>query len=401
MLKKLIVSSLITTISILADGNVITPKEPQSDVKAHIQKEVDFINKSYKEYGFSVKDRKIEKESQSYSLVASPIQIDKNSSVDSFGISGLSIKNDINYTADGYNSTTYLTSLPKDMNITKDEQILLNKLIKDRVIEVYTNYNIKTKKFITKLKDINQTLPEMNVKVSGINIDGLFDIDRPEKQIVNLSISNLDFRATAKEFKGEYLTIKNLFIKTDSILNKNTYDIIYKNGTELLDFNLDGDSLKIEKANLDIKIGNIDAKSYEEISNLVQENPNIGFENPKFQALIGTVISNGLFIEINDLSALNIIDNKKAVGGFKISLKVTLDSDPKMAKLISANPMMALSALNLDARVELSKENYSTILKTPQGAMLAMLPPKKAKKNFVYTVKYSKNKLTVNGMPLN
>lgn len=401
MLKKLIVSSLITTISILADGNVTTPKEPQSDVKAHIQKEVDFVNKSYKEYGFSVKDRKIEKESQSYSLVASPIQIDKNSSVDSFGISGLSIKNDINYTADGYNSTTYLTSLPKDMNITKDEQILLNKLIKDRVIEVYTNYNIKTKKFITKLKDINQTLPEMNVKVSGINIDGLFDIDRPEKQIVNLSITDLDFRATAKEFKGEYLTIKNLFIKTDSILNKNTYDIIYKNGTELLDFNLDGDSLKIEKANLDIKIGNIDAKSYEEISNLVQENPNIGFENPKFQALIGTVISNGLFIEINDLSALNIIDNKKAVGGFKISLKVTLDSDPKMAKLISANPMMALSALNLDARVELSKENYSTILKTPQGAMLAMLPPKKAKKNFVYTVKYSKNKLTVNGMPLN
>jgi len=256
-------------------------------------------------------------------------------------------------------------------------------------------------RFKTTLKDINETIPEAIIKISGISIDGLFDMYKPEKQIINLSIGDLNIKAKDKKFKGEYLNFKDAFIKTEAVLNKNSYDVVYKSGFKLLDFNLEGKFLHIEKANIDVKIGNIDAKAYEKISKLVQENPNIGLEDPKFQVLIGTVISNGAFLEIEDLSAVNIVDNKKAVGGFKINVKLTIDKDPKIAQSISVNPMMALSALNLDARIELSKANYNTILKTPRGAMLAMLPPKTEKDNFVYTIKYSKSKLLVNGMPLN
>ncbi len=400
MLRKLLLTSVITAFALAGKTAPVT-SEPYSDVKAHIEKEIVFMNKSYKEYGVSVKNRKVGLDNQSYSLVASPIVIDKNTSIDSLGLVGLKINNDMNYTTDGYNSTMYLTALPKDMNLTKDEQKLLTHLVKDKTIEVYTNYNIKTKEFKTTLKDINETTPEAIIKISGINIDGLFDIDKPEKQIINLSIGDLNIKAKGAKFKGEHLNLKNAFIKTESVLNKNSYDVVYKSGMELLDSNLEGKSLHVEKANIDVKIGNIDAKAYEEISKLAQENPNIGLEDPKLQALVATVVSNGVFLEIEDLSAVNIIDNKKAVGGFKINVKLTIDKDPKIAQLISVNPMMALSALNLDARIELSKANYKTILKTPRGAMLAMLPPKTEKDNFVYTIKYSKSKLIVNGMPLN
>ncbi len=400
MLKKLLLSSVITAFALAGETATVILK-PYSDVKAHIEKEILFMKKSYKEYGVSVENRKLGVDNQSYSLVASPIVIDKNTSIDSFGLAGLKINNDMNYTTDGYNSTIYLTALPKDMNITKDEQKLLTHLVKDKIIEVYTNYNIKTKKFKTTLKDINETIPEAIIKISGISIDGLFDMYKPEKQIINLSIGDLNIKAKDKKFKGEYLNFKDAFIKTEAVLNKNSYDVVYKSGFKLLDFNLEGKFLHIEKANIDVKIGNIDAKAYEKISKLVQENPNIGLEDPKFQVLIGTVISNGAFLEIEDLSAVNIVDNKKAVGGFKINVKLTIDKDPKIAQSISVNPMMALSALNLDARIELSKANYNTILKTPRGAMLAMLPPKTEKDNFVYTIKYSKSKLLVNGMPLN
>lgn len=395
MFKKVLLTSVLTSFAL---AQTITPSS-NSDVKAHIQKEIDYMNKSYKEYGVSIKNRKSSLNSESYSIVASPIIIDKNISIDSLGLAGLKINNDMNYTTDGYNSTMYITALPEDMNLTKDEQKLLNHLVKDKIIEIYTNYNIKTKEFKTTLKDINETIPEANIEVSGINIDGFYDIDRPEKQIVNISIADLNINS--KEKKGEYLILKNAFIKTESVLNKDAYDVVYKTNVELLNSNLDGKYLNIEKANIDVKIGNIDTKAYEEISILVQENPNIGLEDPKFQALIGTIISKGVFLEIEDLSAVNIIDDKKAVGGFKINVKLTIDKDPKIAQLILDNPMMALSSLNLDARIELSKSNYNTILKTPRGAMLAMLPPKQEKENFVYTIKYSKSKLLVNGMPLN
>jgi hypothetical protein len=64
------------------------------------------------------------------------------------------------------------------------------------------------------------------------------------------------------------------------------------------------------------------------------------------------------------------------------------------------NPLMALSSVKVDAKIELSKEMLRAIMKDKRAGLLAILPSKEVDGKIVYVIKYGKGKLTVNGQAL-
>jgi len=315
-------------------------------------------------------------------------------------LNGITMHADINYSKESYDSIVYLSKFPME-GMSKEEKAVIQRVIKEKLLYITTHYNVVDSQYTMAIKDIDEQFETIKVKTKDIKANGTYDIDHLDTQKMKFNAATLMLTPTEKKFLGEYLTMSNLYITIDSTPNDKVLDLSYRVGVDLIDANISKKITKVNKANLDIKFGNLDRASYNKLIELSQTNTTmIDPNSPEMMNLVAGLLTQDLYIEIKDLSLEDLIAEGKKMGGFKANAKITLKKDPNLTQLIKINPMMALSALEVVADIELSQEMLKALSQSPKGAMLAFIPPKMENGIAKYAIEYSAKGLLVNGKPL-
>ncbi|MBN2825605.1 MAG: DUF945 family protein [Campylobacterales bacterium] len=410
MIKKLLLSIFVTLFACATETPATsTPKTPKSVLEKSIEQA--------KAKGMAVENRKTTDTTDTFDLVVKDFSklagmppqtegssLDKNATqptaknpYESFN--GIAFHTDITYSNESYSSIFYLSNFPTE-GMNKDEKALVERIIKNKLLYITSEHNIVTNAFKMDVKDIDEKFETINVKTEGIKAHGTYDLDNLDTQDMKVNIASIMLKPTEKRFLGEYLTIKNIYINLDSTPKDKMLNITYNIGVEMLDANISKKVTKVSKANVEINFANIDRDSYNKLIEISQSNTIIDPSSPELMNILSGLITENIAIEVKDLSVDDLIADSQKMGGFKANAKVTLKKDPNLAQLLKVNPMMALSALQVDAHIELSETMLKTLSQTPKGAMLAFIPPKMEKGVAIYDIKYADNKLLVNGKPL-
>ncbi|MEA2027423.1 MAG: DUF945 family protein [Campylobacterota bacterium] len=413
MIKKLFLL-LVATLSLSALG--VTAKTPKSVLEKSLSQISD--------RGISIKNRKTTANTDSFELVVSDfdklinlpndemldikptdpqsagtVKSTKSSKAKSSELNGITMQVDVNYQKDAYHSTIYLSKFPTK-ELSKDEKVVIERMIKNQLLFISSDFNITTNRYTMDFKDIDETFDTIKVKTDAIKANGVYDIDHLDSQSIKFNLGTLSLSPTEKKFLGEYLNISNLYINVASIPNGKMLDMSYNIGVELIDANISKSITKVNRANVDIKVGNLNRDAYNKLVELGQSKSAIDPNSPEIMNLATNLLTQELYIEIKDLSIDDLIAEGQKMGAFKATAKVSLKQDPNVAELIKVNPIMALSALEVEANIELSQEMLKALSQTPKGAMLAFIPPKMEKGVAKYAIKYSGGQLLVNGKPL-
>jgi hypothetical protein len=404
MLKKLLLAMLATFA--FASQTPTTPKTPKAVVEKSLEQA--------KTKGMVVENRKTTDTTDSFDLVVKDFaklagmpdqkggSLDKNATTVSNPykeFDGISMHVDINYLKDGYSTQLYLSKFPTE-GMNKKEKAVVERIVKDKLIYITSDFNTQNNKYNLAFKDVDEQFDTIKIKTTAIKGHGTYDIDNLDNQDVKFNIGSLMLTPTEKKFLGEYLTINNAYINVASVPNGKMLDINYNVGVELVDANISKKLTKVNKANVDIKIGNLNRDAYNKLIEMSQSGKAIDPNSPELMALVTALLTQDLYIEIKDISLDDIIAGGQKMGGLKANAKATLKKDPNLEKMIKINPMMALSALEVEANIELSEAMLKTLSQTPKGAMLAFIPPKMENGVAKYAIKYSAGQLLVNGKPL-
>jgi|GEM_PF-1512651 len=413
MMKKLFVL-LVATLSLSALG--VTAKTP----KSVLEKSLSQIS----ERGISIKNRKTTAITDSFELVvtdfnklvnlpeeealdnkptspqsAGAIKSPKSTKAQSNGLDGITMQVDVNYQKDAYHSTIYLSKFPTQ-EMSKEEKAVIQRVIKNKLLFISSDFNITNNQYNLEFKNIDETFDTIKVKSNAIKANGIYDIDNIDSQSIKFNLGTLSLTPTEKKFLGEYLNINNLYINMASIPNGKILDMSYNIGVDLMDANISKSITKVNRANVDIKIGNLNRDAYKKLVELGQSNRAIDPNSPEIMNIATNLLTQDLYIELKDLSVEDLIVEGEKMGAFKATAKVSFKQDPNLAELIKINPMMALSALEVEANIELSADMLKALSQTPKGAMLAFIPPKMENGVAKYVIKYSSGQLLVNGKPL-
>jgi len=415
MIKKLFLL-LVATLYLSAIELPSTPKTP----KSVLEKSLSQIN----DRGISIKNRKTTTTTDSFELVvtdfdklinlpddetldikptdpqsAGAIKSAKSTKAQSSGLNGITMQVDVNYQKNAYHSTIYLSKFPTK-ELSKEEKMVIERVIKNQLLFISSDFNITNNRYTMDFKDIDETFDTIKIKTDAIKANGIYDIDHLDSQSIKFNLGTLSLTPTEKKFLGEYLNISNLYINMASIPNGKMLDMSYNIGVEIIDANISKSITKVNRANVDIKVGNLNRDAYNKLVELGQSKSTIDPNSPEIMNLATNLLTQELYIEIKDLSVDDLIAQGQKMGAFKATAKVSFKKDPNLAELIKINPIMALSALEVEANIELSAEMLKALSQTPKGAMLAFIPPKMEKGVAKYAIKYSGGQLLVNGKPL-
>ncbi len=400
MVRSIFVASALSVSAMaLGDAGAVN-----TDVKSEIKKFLDEAAKSGEtEGGWIVQDRKSTPDSESFILKFTKYKGDSNDtdgySQDDEDLIGLAIRNDIKYDGDNIHGNSLLIAAPDSVNKEKQKKEVFDKLIEKKSIELITDYNTKDYTYNVAFKDIDDLVGKATLKVKNAKINGVYDPNDVVKRAVTISVDSVDATPVVKELLGEYFRVNNFKIDASTKAKDKMIDLTYAITLDGLDANVSKETMVAKGFNFSITLGNVDKASYEAIEKFGQEHPNPTPEDQQKILELATKLltSKGLFVEISNLGIDSLVVKGKDMGNARIHAKANLEDNPEVLQMIAISPMMAISALEVDAKIELSKEMLAALMQDPRAAMLGMLPPKEENGKVVYVVKFAKGKLSVNG----
>ena len=390
MFKKVIIVSMVSVLA-LAES---------SSVKANIEKYIDDIVASQDKVGGLIITNRVKKGNHESFLatVKGDSKSNRYDSGPSEDLNGLAIENNIEYAENSMHSTSVVVALPKNIHTPKEA---MDKIIKDKVFTLVSDYNTKDYKFSTRLKDIDTDLAKVAVVTKDIAVTGTYNPNDIFGQDSSVVVGMVNLIPKEKRYKGDNVLVKGLDISSKSVKNGDKLDMKTHISLDSVDTNIMKKITDIKNFNLDTTIGNLDIAIYKELVAIIEKSPEDYFEDPKFMDLgIKLLSAKGVFISIDDLSVDNLMLNNQKMDKGKITAKVSLKHSPELAKMIAMSPFMAISALEVTARVELSKDMYGAVMKDKRAFMLGMFPKKEEKGNIVYVISFKDGKLTINGQVL-
>lgn len=397
MFKKVIIASSI--VSIVALSALAETAPVPIDMQVDTTKFIDNMIANQDKVGGWVITNRIKKDNHENFLATFTAL--KNQSVNQKDIEGLAFDNSIDYSKDSLKALSTLSALPKDIHLNKKEKALVSSIIKDKVIEITTSYSTKDYKFNGGLKDIDKTFNDVKVLTSDIKFQGRYNPNDILAQESTFLVKSVNITPQQKRHKGEYLTVKDIKIGSTSVADKKKISL----KTHLSVGSLDAKIMKrvsdVKNLTLDTTIANLDIKSYLALIKLIQDKPTDYIDDPKlFPLLTELLTAKDISISIDNLSIDKLIVKGKDMGHGKIVAKVSLKNDPNLAKMIAMSPLMALSALQVTAHIQLSQKMFDAIMKDKRAFMLGMLPQQKKGDMIVYNISFKDGKLLVNGKPL-
>jgi hypothetical protein len=367
-----------------------------ADMNTTVQNYVDEIEiEGVKEGGWIIENKKRTMQGESFTTTFTKYKVDANSTEDD-ELVGTSLSHDINYTTTDLKVVSTLTNIPTK-GLDKNETALIKDIINKKLVVLRGDYSLTNHLYNISIDDINESLSSLDIYSKDIKSYGYYDSNSSLKEETNFHIASLEIVPKLKGTIGNFLHIRDLSILSNVVTKGDIVNLSYKTSANLVDFNDTMSYSKLEKLNIDIDIVNIDADSYHKLQELSNANPDT-IDLSKVESLgVDIVSSKGLVIDIKDISIESLISENKEIGSAKIDAKISIDIDPKSAKLISINPLMALSFIKVNANIELSKTMMAYLMRDPRAMMLAMLPPKEKDGKIIYKIEYANSKLVING----
>lgn len=397
MFKKTVMVSLVSLsmVSVLALADTVKP----IDVKTNTSKFIDNIIANQDKVGGLVITNRVQKDNyESFISSFTPL---KNKMQNQEDLAGLAFANEIVYDKDSLKLSSALSAIPTDLGLSKDEKKIVDDIIKDRVIEITANYNTNDYKFDGRLKDINQSIEDVKIVTKDIEFRGSYNPNDILTQNSSFFVKSFDLTPPQDEFKGEFISVKDIMINSTSSVDNAKVNFKTHISVASVDAKVDKKVSDIKMLTLDTTIANLDSNSYKELIKLIEENPTNYTEDPKlFPILIALLSDKDISINIDNLSVDKLISENQDMGHGKISAKVSLKDTPDLAKMIEVSPLMALSALQVEAKIELSQEMFNALIKDKRAFMLGLLPQKKDGDMIVYVIDFKDGKLLINGQEL-
>ena len=117
-------------------------------------------------------------------------------------------------------------------------------------------------------------------------------------------------------------------------------------------------------------------------------------------SVLQQLISKGINLNINTISAQNINYMKRALDDFNLSAHLDIDKSLDITAL-QQNPLLALSAIDANLQLSLSPALFRFISEQPKAMLMMMLfQPQDVNGKKVYGVELKDGKLLVNGKPV-
>ena len=394
MLKPLLILS---TMSIFALANAPVA---HIDVKNSVQEYLDTtLSSQDKLGGWAILDRKKANNSETFtSTYTKTTKVIADNPMED--MQGLSFDHAIKYSKDTFHAVSTLSKFPSNMHFNKVEKQMSEQIIKDKLLEVTSDYNVVNHKYTASLKDINTTLPEVSLETNAFTLQGVYNPKDLLNQSASVTLKHLLMKPTAQKLAKEYIRIDNISINSQSKAQAKTLTSDYQVHIDTIDSIFMGASSLLKNFNLKMTVGNVDAIAYKSLTEELQSNPTLDINDPKtINTLTNLFTAQGVYLELNDLSVSELKVKNIAMGSGRISAKISLNSTPELAKMIAISPLMALSALEVEAHIELSDAMYQAVMLDKRAMMLQMLTPKRVNGNRIYDISFKQGKLLVNGKP--
>jgi len=419
-----------------------------SQITQEIKKELNTELTLLQKEGFIIEDREIKDKSEHFVLVFNdPKKIAKFftqkgipfSLEDAMRLQGLKVGMDVHYLPDASSAVSvdlYPLVPPNALHTLVQNQTdeksfeQLKTLLKKKTFLLHLSINTLGTKFKGSIKDIDEVLQgkkEMTLHLQGMHFSGtlknhtIHDAKQELKQLrigLNQDISFALHDATSHyEHTGstpyDYITkynIKHLEIKQNQTFNLLANTLLIDSSShvnnglssanitsmiEQIAFENNGKKTLLNTFVLKAKTDNLDIKAFEQLQHTSAE------DTQKMNALLQTLISKGVNVELPTLSVDYIEEQGKNIGGFHIDSKIHIDKSLNVTALQN-NPMATLSAIDANLNINLSKEIFNLIAQQPKAMLAFMLfTPKDVGDKKVFTIDIKKGKLTVNGMAVN
>lgn len=391
--------------------------------------------------GFNITDRAMEKEKEHFFITivepnkASTFLTQKGLRVtpeEAEELKDLKLSVELLYLSDIFSLDIYPVELPPYIKstITKedDTKILaqLEEMLKRKVFFMHVDIDHAGTTFKGHMKDIDETLQgekEVKMILEGLQFSGsikeekiaafkqtlatvsLYMSDETDISISDLESSYVHVGPTTYDYTSEYsigkiessqapdgtLVANNLsFFSTSTVTNGLATEKLKANA-ENMDAVYGKEKISMNTLDLDMNISNLDVEALEKLQNI---DPN---KEKEVHALIETLVSKNIHLDITNFSADKVILRGKEMGGFNLQANLDIDKSLDIYRL-NIHPKHVLNKMFGTIDISLSKELLNLMKEDPKAMMIYMMyRPKRNLGQRLYHIKIGKGEVKING----
>lgn len=218
---------------------------------------------------------------------------------------------------------------------------------------------------------------------------------------INTYLSGIDMERMLVKLRGTGNDIDVEIEKFRANASSNDQDkstqLNAKTSIKSLIFKSNESNLNMQNFNLDVALSGLDKQEYTEFTKLLSKN-----NQAKIQESIIKLLSKGMVFEIADFSVKKFsTDSQAKIKGFEIKSRVSIKEDKGLAQKIQILPLLAISNLELESEIKISKELYTKI----KGLNMLLQSLNGYEKvdgdDYIFLLKFLDSNASINGKSLN
>jgi hypothetical protein len=315
------------------------------------------------------------------------------------------------------------SSDPKSQDIIKQIATMLTK----KSILVHVDVNKLGTGFKGYVKDINETIHDdfmTKVSLQGLTFEGTLKAHKLHKVTQNLKALTLlldekvsfllegmkvNYLLTGKtsyDYQSSYsidsiqmndnakasISLTDTIVSSTSKVDNNLMTASMLTNTKTIHFKNEKVALDLDALHIYTKATNLDVLAFEKLQEIDPEN-----KDEKIKVL-QQLVSKGVRIDIQDISAQNILYDDRKLNDFNLTAYLDIDKSLDITAL-QQNPLLALSTIDANVKLTLAPALFGLIAEQPKAMMMLMLfQPEDVNGKKVYGIELKDGKLTVNGM---
>lgn len=347
-------------------------------------------------------------------------------------LKGLKVGVDVAYLSDTIALELYPVVLPTNLitllNQEKNKNISaqIDEMIKNKIFFTHIDVDHSATTFKGYVKDISETLKdekEIHITLQGYQFSGEFKGERVTKFKQSLSQSHLQMGdeidryisglesnyeltgTTTYDYTSDY-SIEEIKIDeapmavllANSISMRSTSEVKDSLASETFKIKIDDidlltgeEKIAMKTLLLDMNLSNIDVVALEKLQTTDPKNIK------EYDALVKTIISKNIHVEIPIFSVEQVTLHGKEIQGFTLSSKMDIDPSLDFYRL-GINPKHALDKMDGEIHLSLSKELLEIIKEDPKAMLMYMMyRPKRKLGQRLYDIRINHGDIKING----
>jgi hypothetical protein len=394
--------------------------------------------------GFSITQREIQKEKEHFFIaIVEPVKASaylsqiglRMTPMEAEELKDMKLSVELQYLSDTYSLDIYPVELPPYLTSTfikeNDKKLLaqLEEMVKQKAFFMHVDIDHSATAFNGHIKDIDETLQgekELKLQLEGAHFSGnikeekIVAFEQSLQSVIlhvgeeaDITISDLQSKyahvgPTIYDYTSEYsiggiessetpegkLIANSLSIFSASTVNNGLATEKIRADIEHIDVLYGKEKMVMHTFVLDMNTSNLDVEALEKLQKIDPA------QVKEVDALIETLVSKNIHIEIPHLSVERITLREQEMSGF--TLHANLDIDQSF-NIYSAEmkPKYALKKINGDIYLSMSKELLDVIKEDPKAMITYMMyRPKRKLGQRIYDIKIGNGELKLNGKPV-